>query len=87
MTLAGRVKAISPPNQTVLILPGGFRQFNAGSLYGAARLGGTMTLLVAVSGSDYVQTMVLPTIGAILEFEVSFETVNPFPTTLPGTPA
>ena len=87
VTLAGRIKALSPPNQTVVILPPGFRQFNTGSLYGAARLGSTVTLLVAVSGPEYVQTMVLPTVGAILEFEISFETLNPFPTTLPGTPA
>ena len=86
VTLAGRVKAISPVNEAVVILPPGFRQFNAHSAYGAARLGSTRTLLVAVAGLEYMQTLALPTVGATLEFEVSFETGNPFPTTRPGTP-
>ena len=87
VTLAGRIKAISPVSQTVVVLPAGFRQYNPYTVYGPAKLANSMTLLIASSNFDYVQILTLPTVGATLEFEVSFETREPFPTTLPGTPA
>lgn len=87
VTFAASIVATATPSQHILQAPTGFRPMRYQN-FGQAHLSVTPTARIAtITSAALVSLSVKPAAGEVAMFTVSWETPDPFPTLLPGTPA